>query len=63
MEQGERNGGGGKKEREREGGREGDKSKRGRRGQVGPFIVGLPGNCGGGVQTEYQELGAFALQD
>jgi hypothetical protein len=38
--------------------------KRRRRVQVAPFIVGwltwlLTGNCGGVVQTEYQELGVL----
>ena len=40
---------------------EGSRSKRERRGQAAPFIVDwatllLPGNCGGGIQTEYQQL-------
>jgi hypothetical protein len=59
----------------REGGRKGEgveskrqekeqELKRKRKDQSAPFIVGwatllLPGNCGGGVQTEYQEFEAL----
>jgi hypothetical protein len=44
--------------------RERGKSKRGRRVQAIPLIMGqptwlLPGNCGRGVQTEYQGLEAL----